>query len=118
MSDDAAGPYSPRSLAVRLRQDDVEGWTRHALLRAIAWGRLRRRQEHASLPALTASGPAAAAPVAGTGDGRAPVVAALLAHAERGLNLSVQLDHHAKTRASRPICEALPRRCTRQRSPD
>ena len=39
MADEAAGPYSPRSLAVKLRQDDIDGWTRHALLRAAAWGR-------------------------------------------------------------------------------
>ncbi len=39
MADEASGPYSPRSLAVKLRQDDVDGWTRHAPPR-------RSRQEH------------------------------------------------------------------------
>lgn len=41
VADEAAGPYSPRSLALKLRQDDIAGSTRHALLRAAAWGRLR-----------------------------------------------------------------------------
>ena len=37
-ADEVAGPYSYGSLAVKLRLDDIEGWTRHALLRAAAWG--------------------------------------------------------------------------------
>lgn len=50
MADAASGPNSPRSLAVKLRQDDVDGWTRHALLRATAWGRIRDRAPRRSLP--------------------------------------------------------------------
>jgi uncharacterized HhH-GPD family protein len=85
MADEASGPYSPRSLAVKLRQDDVDGWTRHALLRAAAWGRLRaRRQERVSLPPVTSAGPAPAGaqPRDGT-DHRMAVVAALLEYAAR-----------------------------------
>src|SRR5262249_16858593 len=57
MRDEVHGPYSPRSLAVRLRQDDVEGWTHHAILRAAAWDQLRSPALRASLPPLTAQGP-------------------------------------------------------------
>ena len=58
MSEEAVGPYSPRSLAVKIRLDDIEGWSRHALLRASAWGRLStKRRVRSSLPATTAPGP-------------------------------------------------------------
>ena len=58
MSEEAAGRYSPRSLAVKIRLDDMEGWSRHALLGAAAWGRLRtERRLRSSLPASTAPGP-------------------------------------------------------------
>jgi uncharacterized HhH-GPD family protein len=80
MADEAPGPYSPRSLAVKLRQDDVDGWTRHALLRASAWGRLRPQpRERTSLPSIASSGPAPASvqPHDDTGV-RNAVVAALL----------------------------------------
>jgi uncharacterized HhH-GPD family protein len=60
MAEAASGPNSPRSLAVKLRQDDVDGWTRHALLRAAAWGRILDRAPRTSLPPVTASGPAPA----------------------------------------------------------
>ena len=40
MSEEAAGRYSPRSRAVKIRLDDIEGWSRHALFRAAAWGKL------------------------------------------------------------------------------
>jgi uncharacterized HhH-GPD family protein len=85
MADEASGPYSPRSLAVKLRQEDVEGWTRHALLRAVAWGRLHsRRPDRASLPPRTGPGPApAAVQPEENGDLRAGVVSALLAYATR-----------------------------------
>jgi uncharacterized HhH-GPD family protein len=57
-SDEAVGPYSYNSLAVKLRLDDIEGWTRHALLRAAAWGRLSARSRYRrSLPSRTALGP-------------------------------------------------------------
>ena len=36
MAGEAIGPYSPRNLAVRLPQDNMAGWTRHALLRAVS----------------------------------------------------------------------------------
>ena len=83
MADRACGPYSPRSLAVKLRQDDIDGWTRHALLRAAAWGRLKStRREHASL--LGAIGPApAAAPARDGTDPRLAVVGALLEYGAR-----------------------------------
>ncbi len=62
MADELVGPHSFRSLAVKLRQDDVDGWTRHALLRAAAWGRLTvRRRDRLSLPPPTAPGPLPAA---------------------------------------------------------
>jgi uncharacterized HhH-GPD family protein len=82
MADEARGP---RSLAVKLREDDVDGWTRHALLRAAAWGRLQpRRQERASLPPVTSVGPAPATPQPGDGtDPRVAVVSALLEYGAR-----------------------------------
>lgn len=77
MADEAAGPYS---LAVKLRQDDVDGWTRHALLRAAAWGRLRpRRQGRVSLPPVSGAGPAPAVGPPGDAGFRDAVAAALLA---------------------------------------
>ena len=58
MADEVVGPYSYRSLAVKLRVDDVDGWTRHALLRAVAWGRLSARQQYRpSLPPRSGPGP-------------------------------------------------------------
>jgi uncharacterized HhH-GPD family protein len=85
MADEASGPYSPRSLAVKLRQDDVEGWTRHALLRAVAWGRLpAHRQARTSLPPVGRTGPASATvQSADVGEVRLAVVAALLAYEAR-----------------------------------
>ncbi|HEX9353747.1 MAG TPA: hypothetical protein VF933_08020 [Streptosporangiaceae bacterium] len=82
MSDEIAAPYSPRSLAVKLRTDDVEGWTRHALLRAHAWGRLRpRRQLRVCLPPSASAGPAPiVVPIERDADVRPAVVAALLAY--------------------------------------
>jgi uncharacterized HhH-GPD family protein len=80
MADEASGPYSPRSLAVKLRQDDIDGWTRHALLRSAAWGRLRERQPRRSLPPLSRTGPAPASRSVGAGhdgDSKA-IVAAIL----------------------------------------
>jgi uncharacterized HhH-GPD family protein len=57
-ADEMVGPRSYGSLAVKLRLDDVEGWTRHALLRAAAWGRLLTRSRYRpSLPPRTAPGP-------------------------------------------------------------
>jgi uncharacterized HhH-GPD family protein len=61
MSDEIAAPYSPRSLAVKLRQDDIAGWARHAVLRATAWGVVPRVRERIALPASTSAGPAPAA---------------------------------------------------------
>ena len=62
MADEVVGPHSFRSLAVKLRQDDVEGWTRHALLRAAARGRLAvRRRDRPSLPPPAGPGPLPAA---------------------------------------------------------
>jgi uncharacterized HhH-GPD family protein len=60
MADEASGPYSPRSLAVKLRQDDIDGWTRHALVRAVHWGRLREPRPRTSLPRNPKTGPAPA----------------------------------------------------------
>ena len=83
MSEEAAGRYSPRSLAVKIRLDDIEGWSRHALLRAAAWGRLgTNRRVRTSLPATTAPGPGPEEIPAGN-DGHAArqaVAAALLRH--------------------------------------
>lgn len=85
MAEAASGPYSPRSLAVKIREDDIEGWAHHAVLRAAAWRRLRdvsTRRERASLPPPTASGPAPA--TATTGEAtqqQAAVVRALLDYA-------------------------------------
>ena len=83
MSEEAAGRYSPRSLAVKIRIDDIDGWCRHALLRAAAWGRLgTKRRVRSSLPATTAPGPRPEEVSAGD-DGHAArqeVAAALLRH--------------------------------------
>ena len=58
MSEEATGRYSPRSRAVKIRLDDIEGWSRHALFRAAAWGKLgTERRLRSSLPATTAPGP-------------------------------------------------------------
>src|SRR5207248_8360722 len=82
MADEASGPYSPRSLAVKLRQDDIEGWTRHAVLRAAAWGHLEQRKSRTTLPRIGGLGPAPASTPAPSahGDLRKAVVAALLAY--------------------------------------
>ena len=57
-ADEVVGPYSYGSLAVKLRVDDIESWTRHALLRAAAWGRLAARPRYRpSLPPRTTLGP-------------------------------------------------------------
>ena len=79
-ADEVAGPYAYGSLAVKLRWDDIEGWTRHALLRAVAWGRLPAGYRYRrSLPPRTAPGPA---PVAThddpPGDQAQAIAAALL----------------------------------------
>jgi len=85
MADEVVGPYSPRSLAVKLRQDDVDGWLRHALLRAASSGRLRRRRgTRLSLPPLSGTGPAAPATARPDDTGcREDMVAALLRFATR-----------------------------------
>ena len=84
MAEEAAGPHSPRSLAVNLRQDDVDGWTRHALLRAAAWGRLPSQpRSRAALPPASTTGPAPAdLPVAPEGS-RVVVVKALLEYGRK-----------------------------------
>ena len=77
MSEEAAGRYSPRSLAVKIRLDDIEGWSRHALFRSAAWGRLgTERRLRSSLPATTAPGPGPEEIPARSGEGHA--VAAVL----------------------------------------
>ena len=79
MSEEAAGRYSPRSLAVKIRLDDIEGWSRHALFRSAAWGRLgTERRLRSSLPATTAPGPGPEE-IPARSDGHA-VAAALLQH--------------------------------------
>ena len=85
MADEASGPYSPRSLAVKLRQDDIEGWTRHAVLRAAAWGLLRARRSRTSLPPIGGPGPAPASTPAlrAHGDTRKAVVEALLSYGRK-----------------------------------
>ncbi len=83
MSEEAAGRYSPRSLAVKIRLDDIEGWCRHALLRAAAWGRLStKRRVRSSLPTTTAPGPRPEEVPAGSNGhtARQAVAAALLRH--------------------------------------
>lgn len=79
LAEAAAGPYSPRSLAVKLRLDDIEGWTRHALLRASAWGRLRAStRSRAQLAPLIAGGPAPANTSTEEAGGVGPVIAGSL----------------------------------------
>lgn len=79
MAEVVSGPYSPRSLAIKLRQDDIEGWTRHAILRASAWGRLRERAPHRSMPANPTSGPASTSgAVAGSTSNAPTIVEAIL----------------------------------------
>jgi hypothetical protein len=61
-AEEVVGPYSYGSLAVKQRFDDIEGWTRHALLRAAAWSRLSGGSRYRrSLPSRTAPGPLPAA---------------------------------------------------------
>ena len=79
MSEEVVGRYSPRSLAVKIRLDDIEGWSRHALRRGAAWGRLgTQRRLRSSLPATTAPGPGPEK-IPARSDGHA-VVEALLQH--------------------------------------
>jgi len=79
-SDEVVGPHSFRSLAVKIRLDDVEAWTRHALLRSAAWGRLSiGHRDRTSLPPPTALGPLPAATSFETpGDQQTAVAEALL----------------------------------------
>lgn len=78
-SDEIIGPHSFRSLAVKLRQDDVDAWSRHALLRSAAWGRLApRRRDRSSLPPASAAGPLPATTLGGTADELQRAVAAAL----------------------------------------
>lgn len=79
-SDEVSGPHSFSSLAVKLRQDDLEGWTRHALLRSAAWNRLSvHHRDRTSLPAPSALGPVPAATSSeAAGDQQIAVAAALL----------------------------------------
>jgi uncharacterized HhH-GPD family protein len=84
MADEAAGPHSPRSLAVKLRQDDIAGWTRHALLRAAAWGRLRPvTRLRTTLPPAGGMGPAPAAGPAAPGQLRRAVAIALIEYGKQ-----------------------------------
>lgn len=84
-SDEIVGPHSFGSLAVKLRQDDIEGWTRHALLRSAAWGRLApRRRDRSSLPPVSASGPLPATTFEGTPDAQQKAIAAALLEYGRG----------------------------------
>ena len=80
VAEEVVGPYSYRSLAVKLRVDDVDGWTCHALLRAAVWGRLSVRQRYRpSLPPRTALGPVPLATHEGPpGEQQEAIVAALL----------------------------------------
>lgn len=79
MSEEVVGRYSPRSLAVKIRLDDIEGWSRHALFRGAAWGRLGTpRRLRSSLPATTAPGPGPEK-ISARSDGHV-VAAALLQH--------------------------------------
>lgn len=81
----AQGPYSPRSMAVRIREDDIDRWSRHAILRAAAWGRLKlggAKWERTSLPSPKSAGPApASAPTLVSAEQQGAVVSALLAYA-------------------------------------
>jgi uncharacterized HhH-GPD family protein len=79
-ADEVLGPHSFDSLAVKLRLDDVEGWTRHALLRSAAWGRLSvAHRDRPSLPSPSAPGPLPASTSFDTpGDQQVAVAAALL----------------------------------------
>ena len=79
-SDEVVGSHSFGSLAVKIRLDDIEAWTRHALLRSAAWGRLSfGHRDRTSLPPTTALGPApAATSFQSTGDQQMAVAEALL----------------------------------------
>jgi uncharacterized HhH-GPD family protein len=84
-SDEIVGPHSFGSLAVKLRQDDIGAWTRHALLRSAAWGRLTpRRRDRASLPPASASGPHPDTNFEGTPDEQQVAIAAALLEFGRG----------------------------------
>jgi hypothetical protein len=95
MSEEISAPNSPSSLAVKLRQDDIEGWTRHAILRASAWGRLRHRSPRASLPPVTSTGPGptSQSSKANSSDINSAVVAGLLLFGR---------NHHADGRDANP----------------
>ena len=83
MSEEVVGRYSPRSLAVKIRLDDIEAWSRHALQRAAARGRLRtERRARSSLPPTRAPGPVSEKSSASTVDSavRQAVAATLLEH--------------------------------------
>jgi len=79
-ADEVLGSHSFNSLAVKLRLDDVEGWTRHALLRSAAWGRLSvHHRDRSSLPSPSALGPLpASTSFEAPGDQQMAVAAALL----------------------------------------
>lgn len=78
-SDEVHGPHSFNSLAVKLRRDDLEGWTRHALLRSAAWNRLSvHHRDRTSLPAPSAPGPLPASTSSETGGARQLAVATAL----------------------------------------
>jgi uncharacterized HhH-GPD family protein len=78
-ADEVVGPHSFGSLAVKLRLDDVEGWARHALLRAAAWGRLSKSHRYRpSLSPRTALGPAPALIRDEPPDGQQQAIAAAL----------------------------------------
>ena len=80
MAGEVQDPHSFSSLAVKLPLDDVTSWTRHALLRAAAWNRLRSQPcERATLPPVTSTGPLPPSTPATQSNGQAArVVAALL----------------------------------------
>lgn len=79
-SDEVSGPHSFSSLAVKLRQDDLEGWMRHALLRSAAWNRLSiHHRDRTSLPDPSALGPLPSGMSSeAAGDQQIAVAAALL----------------------------------------
>lgn len=92
MADEIRASGAPRSPAVKLRQDDVAGWTRHALLRAVGWDRLRSQPtEREVLPPASGVGPAPAdVHILDDDELRAAVVAALLAYAEQHKSAQVE----------------------------
>ncbi len=84
-ADEVTGPHSFQSLAVKLHQDDIDAWTRHALLRSAAWGRLApRRRDRSSLPSASATGPLPATTFAGSASEQQTAVAAALLEYGKG----------------------------------